>query len=163
MIIIARVKKPLPAVLGLAWGFSVFLFVYLISRPGDAAAAVVDSLGVCASKLIPSLFPFMVLTNLICSTGLADLISRVIGGAFARATGIPASGAPVFLLGSIGGFPVGAVAARRLADNSELSKKDAAPHRRRPVMQNVYANMILRLEKSSFPTKKKAIRTDGNI
>lgn len=126
MIIIARVKKPLTAVLGLAWSFTVFLFVYLISRPRDAAAAVVDSLSVCASKLIPSLFPFMVLTNLICSTGLADIISRAIGGAFARATGIPASGAPVFLLGSLGGFPVGAVAARRLADNGELSKNDAA-------------------------------------
>ena len=126
MIIITRVKKPLSPTLGLIWSFTVFLFIYLISHPQSASAAVTSSLTLCATRLIPSLFPFMVLTDLICSSGLADLISRVIGRPFSRATGLPESGASAFLLGSLGGFPVGAVAAKRLLERGAITVDDAA-------------------------------------
>ena len=125
MIIIARVKKAPDALLGLSWSLTLFLFVYLITHTENAAAAVTSSLRVCALRLIPSLFPFMVLTNLICSTGLADLAARALGNVFSKATGLPPDGAAVFLLGSVGGFPIGAVAAKKLLDRGRLSATDA--------------------------------------
>ncbi len=107
-----------------ALSFSVFMLVYILRFPERALPAVSDSLSLCASQLIPALFPCMVLTELICSSGLAETVSRLLIP-ISDLLGLPRVGASALLLGAIGGFPNGAVAARRLYESGHLTKSEA--------------------------------------
>lgn len=103
-----------------------FMLAYLLRFPERASAAVADALIVCARRLIPSLFPFIVINSLICKSGLSLAAARILGKPFERLTGLPGAGVTAFLLGSVGGFPVGAVTARSLYEDGSLSNDDAA-------------------------------------
>ncbi len=107
-----------------ALSFSVFMLIYILRFPEMALPAVSDSLSLCASQLIPALFPCMVLTELICSSGLAESVSRLLIP-ISDLLGLPRIGASALLLGAIGGFPNGAVATRRLYDGGSLTKFEA--------------------------------------
>lgn len=112
--------------LGIAWSFCIFLFLYLLRSPEKASSAVVESLEVCSLRLIPSLFPFMVLTNFICLTHMSDLLSLICGRVFSALTGLPQKGVSAFILGSVCGFPIGAVSVRNLYKNGDISSSEAA-------------------------------------
>lgn len=125
MNIITRAKnKAVPLIFGIAWSLSCFLFVYLLQFPERALASVSDSLLLCAERLIPSLFPFMVLTELFCSLGLAERLSRLFAPA-APLLELSSVGLSAILLGAIGGFPNGAVITRRLFEKGELRRDEA--------------------------------------
>ena len=52
------------------------LFLALVLLAPQAAEGARQGLSVCAAALIPSLFPFFVLSNLLSALGLADLLHR---------------------------------------------------------------------------------------
>ena len=68
-----------------------------------AAQSVRGAMELCTGSLIPSLFPLLVISTLLVpmlrSAGLAPL---------ARLIGVPRGGEGIWLLGALGGFPVGA-------------------------------------------------------
>lgn len=125
MIIIFKTKDRLSPILGVAWSFCVFLFIYLIKFPTDARAAVIDSLKVCTDKLIPSLFLSMVLTNFVYSTDFVRLIPNAVTKVFHKLTGLSGSGVSAFILGAVCGFPTGVAASKKLVENNKLTKKEA--------------------------------------
>ncbi len=87
-----------------------------------AAQAAESALKLCARILIPSLFPYMVISSLIVSFGAADLL----GGVFSplcRVLRLPRCGAGAIVLGALCGFPVGAKTACELYRAGEISKK----------------------------------------
>ncbi|MCI8388540.1 MAG: hypothetical protein HFE63_08770 [Clostridiales bacterium] len=108
------------------WIFSIFLLIYFIKAPTMAAESVRNALEVCASRLIPSLFPFIALTGIMSSTGLLSAIAAIIGKPFERLFAINRTAAGVFLLGSIGGFPVGAIMSRDLYERGEITLDEAS-------------------------------------
>ena len=105
---------------------AILLFAVLVASPSSAAEAAARSLEICATRLIPSLFLFIALTGIITSTRIAEFIGRLLRRPFAYLFGIATEGACAFLLGSVGGFPIGAVTARRLYDDRLLSRDEAA-------------------------------------
>ena len=110
--------KKLPAVL-------VFSAMLLLLIFGDAAAhAVSDSLALCVTRVIPPLFPYMVLSSVILSMDLAAPLYRRIPTE--KWFGLPRSAAPVLLTGFLCGFPVGASGAAQLVRDGKLSRSDAA-------------------------------------
>ena len=88
-------------------GFLCLITAFLCAKSELADDAVRESLRLCANTVIPSLFPFMILNSLWVQSGFAAWIggklSRLTGAVF----GISACGTP-FLLGILGGFPLGA-------------------------------------------------------
>jgi sporulation integral membrane protein YlbJ len=116
--------KPVSSV-AIVWIFSIFLLGYFIKSPAACAESVKNALKVCAERLIPSLFPFIVLVGIIGSSGLSDAISSLFGSLFERIFGISRNAACAFLIGSIGGFPVGAIMARELFENNKISSDEA--------------------------------------
>ncbi|MGN1129379.1 MAG: hypothetical protein ACI4T6_10565 [Candidatus Flemingiibacterium sp.] len=132
MIIIDDIKKSArrfslpPLTVGLAWCLLAFMTAYLLKCPQRASRSAADALTVCAKRLVPSLFPFIVVNSLICKSGLSSAAAILIGRPFERLTGLPGAGAAAFLLGLAGGFPVGAVTARELYDRGELTADEAA-------------------------------------
>ena len=83
-----------------------------------------DGMRLCTSTLIPALFPFMVLSEILVSSGAAELISRIIGGLFSKLFGIRREGAIAFLLGIVCGFPIGAKSACSLYQSKRISRPE---------------------------------------
>lgn len=76
----------------------------VLARSEEAAQAVRDGLALCAQSVVPALFPFFVLSGLFISLGCAGVLAPVLG----RLPGVSPVGASAFLLGAVGGYPVGA-------------------------------------------------------
>ena len=83
------------------------LAVYLIKSPVEAAECVSRSLKMCASRLIPSLFPFFILSSLLRGIGIARTLSRFTNRPFQLFFGVSGLGALPLILGFTGGYPVG--------------------------------------------------------
>ncbi len=97
----------------------------LFSMPQVAANGAKSGLLCCASIVIPALFPFMVMSEFVVKSGLA----RALGRAFAPVTGslfaLPGCcGAPI-VMSFVGGYPVGARAAREMYRRGELTVEQA--------------------------------------
>jgi len=99
--------------------------VYLIKSPQNAAECAVQSLKMCASRLIPSLFPFFVLSSLIRGLGIARTLSRFLSRPFQFLFGVSGSGALPLILGFTGGYPVGVKTVCDMHASNELSTEDA--------------------------------------
>lgn len=97
----------------------------LLLRPDTASAAVREGLGLCARTVIPSLFPFFVVTSLLLQLGLADELQRLAApfmGPLFRLRGVCAM--PV-LTGLVGGYPTGAKTAAELYEQGQITRREA--------------------------------------
>lgn len=90
------------------------------SREG-AANGIKLSLNV----LVPSLFPFMAVTNLFTQTGLCQRLGRPLNKLTQRLFGLSGAAAPVILMSLIGGYPVGAGGIAQLRRQNALSEAEA--------------------------------------
>lgn len=86
-----------------------------------AAQYASDALMLCLKTVIPSLFPMFVLSGLMVAA-LTGSKSKALS-ALETLLGLPKGGGCIFLLGAVGGFPVGAQCVVQAMD-SGLSKKD---------------------------------------
>lgn len=84
------------------------MMAILLCCSADAAQAVRDALALCAQSVIPALFPFFILSTLFIDTGCADILGQILAPFIGRLFGISGAGSTAFLLGIIGGYPVGA-------------------------------------------------------
>lgn len=79
----------------------------------------------CGNILIPSLFPFMVLSTFIVKCGLADALGRFLSPITKRLFHTNGCVGAVILLGMTGGFPVGARGITALYDERKTDLKTA--------------------------------------
>jgi sporulation integral membrane protein YlbJ len=101
-----------------------FFMLLLILTPGPALAGARNGLTICGNTVIPSLFPFLVLSGFIIKSGLADRIGRLLEPATRHIFRLPGSAATALILGAVGGYPVGANAVSQLCKSGSLSKRD---------------------------------------
>ncbi len=87
----------------------------LLWQNETASAAVRQGLMLCARSVIPSLFPFFVVVSFAVGCGFFAVLRRM---------GLPV-GAAVFLVGVVGGYPVGARTVGELYRSGGLSKARA--------------------------------------
>ena len=85
----------------------------LLLFPRQSAQAARDGMSLCFRTIIPSLFPFFVLSSLFISCGAADAFARLLRGVMRPLFGLDGAGASALALGLVGGYPVGA---RTVAD-----------------------------------------------
>lgn len=97
----------------------------LLAFPAAAAGGVSRGLSVCGNLLIPSLFPFLVLVDLILYTGTADAAGRFLFRPTRWLFGLPGSTAAGILLSFVGGYPAGAAAAAGLLREKRITKEEA--------------------------------------
>ena len=103
---------------------SLFIMILFFKNANAASQWISTGLRLCTEKLIPSLFPFMVISSLAVSCGLGDMVTRVLGKPFRFLFGIEGEGAVAVILGWICGFPVGARCACELYTSSKISKDE---------------------------------------
>ncbi len=91
----------------------------------QTAAAVARAVELCLSVLLPSLFPFFVLSELLVGSGVTRRLSTLTAPAMGRLFGLPGSLAPAVLLGMVGGYPVGAKTVAGLYEKGLCSQEAA--------------------------------------
>ena len=101
-----------------------FMFVLLSGNAEIAGEHVTRGMRICAETLIPSLFPFMVISELLVRSGACEPISRLMKKPMHSLFGVSGECATALLLGIICGFPVGAKTAAALYSRGSISRQD---------------------------------------
>ena len=96
----------------------------LILWPEEAMAAMTRSMALCANVVVPSLFPFFVLSSLVVELGLARYLGRLLEPVMATLFRVNGSCAAALALGVVGGYPVGARTAIALYQNGQCSRSE---------------------------------------
>ena len=99
-------------------------FSALLLLPEVSAQAARDATLLCAQTLIPSLFPFFVLSSLLIACGASELLSALLSPLMRPLFGLSGAGAAALALGLCGGYPVGARTAAELVENGALSQEE---------------------------------------
>ena len=89
------------------------------------SAAMTQALALCVQVLLPSLFPFFVLSSMFISTGVIQRLSTRLEKPFQWLFGLPGDFGAALLLGAAGGYPVGAKTIATLYQQGQCSKRDA--------------------------------------
>lgn len=106
----------------LAGIFSLLAMIFLIFDTKNAVKGASEGITLCLSSIVPTLFPFCVITKM--------LGNAIIGRQFpilsplGRACGIPKGAESVFLLGFLGGYPVGAQVISDACKSGAISVSD---------------------------------------
>lgn len=90
----------------------------------EGAEYVKDGMRLAVGCVIPSSFPFMILSDIYVAYGRPENIVALRWG-FTRLFGIPASGLGAFICGNLGGFPIGAKMCAELYAAGRLEGSDA--------------------------------------
>ncbi len=80
----------------------------LMAFPQACVAAAKTGLELCGNVIVPSLFPFFVLSSLVVDLGLAGYLGRALEPVMRPLFRVNGSCATALALGFIGGYPVGA-------------------------------------------------------
>ena len=96
----------------------------LLLCSADAAQAVRDALVLCAQSVIPALFPFFVVSSLFIDLGCAAVLGRSLAPIMRRLFGVSGAGGTAFLLGIIGGYPVGGRTAGELYRSGQCEREE---------------------------------------
>ncbi len=95
----------------------------LIFDAGTAVSGATEGIELCLRSVIPSLFPFVVISILL--TGLLQFFNMPWLRPLGRWLHLPKNSEKLLLIGLLGGYPVGAQCIRHAFDSSALSKQDA--------------------------------------
>ena len=101
------------------------IFLLLLLRSDIAIEYMNKGLKLCVYTVIPSLFPFMVISELIVSSGIGTLLLRPISKPLKQLFRLPEDGCCTVILGMLCGFPVGAKCAVSALERGMLTREEA--------------------------------------
>ena len=96
------------------------LFALLAATP-RAVAGCREGLALCVELILPSLFPFFVLSALLGKLGLPLTLGRLLAPAARRLFRVSGAGATAFFMGLLGGYPLGAAYIAELVESGTVS------------------------------------------
>lgn len=131
-----------------AAAFAVMLVLILDCRTALTGAA--EGIGLCIRTLVPSLFPFFVISALLTGNlaGNPMPLLRPLG----RLCGIPEGGESFLAVGLLGGYPVGAQNIANACKQGQLSRQDA--ERMMPFCSNAGPSFLFGILGSMFSDEK---------
>ena len=108
-----------------AWLVLCGLLLWLLRNAQDVRAAAARALSLCAGTVIPSLFPFLVVSSLLISLGFGEWLAPHFSGLMTPLFRLPGQASGPLLLGLIGGYPIGAQSVAELYQQGLLTKGEA--------------------------------------
>lgn len=122
-----RLSKELRLVIFNFIPLAFFLFVcsfFFLVYPQETAKSVSQGIELCVSTVVPSLFPFMVLSQIFVSGAFCEKLSEKLGKLTSFLFSLSPLGFSVVLISFVGGYPTGAIVARKLFEDGKISKHD---------------------------------------
>ena len=92
---------------------------------GAAIEAARAALRVCAATILPSLFPFFVLSILLSRLGVPQRLGRRLAPLAGRLFGVSGAGLTALPVGLLGGYPMGAACVAELLAQREIDRDEA--------------------------------------
>lgn len=105
----------------------IFLFVlvyFFLFHPSHVVSGIQNGLHTCVSIVLPSLFPFFVLSNYWIYRGYSVQMGHYAAPVFRKLFHIPGAASSAFLLGLLGGYPLGITTAVELYQAGLLTKDE---------------------------------------
>lgn len=97
----------------------------LIFASADVIDCARSALRLCAELILPSLFPFFVLSILLSKLGLPAMLGKLLAPAASRLFGVSGTGASALFIGLCGGYPMGAAYIVEMVTNGSIGKDEA--------------------------------------
>jgi sporulation integral membrane protein YlbJ len=101
---------------------SALVLVLSLFFSDELLAQMQKGMKLCVSTVIPSLFPFAALSELLIRSGATNVVAKIFGPAFEKIFGIRREGAIALVLGLICGFPIGTRCAITLYERAKIDK-----------------------------------------
>lgn len=98
--------------------------VWLLVRSETAEEAALRALKMCTTVIVPSLFPYMVISSMLVRTGAAGQMGKWLARPTRGIFRLPGCSGGALLLGALCGFPVGAKTACELYENNTIKKRE---------------------------------------
>ena len=97
-----------------------------MAMPELAIEYMSRGLRICTSSVIPTLFPFMAVSELMVRSGCGAMLGKRLEAPMRTIFRVSGAGAVALLLGAVCGFPVGAATLAGLYRRNEISESEAA-------------------------------------
>lgn len=101
-----------------------FLAVALIYWGGEGANAVREGMELCFQVIIPSMFPFFILSNMVILMGFSHSLGQMFALIMQPVFRVPAPCGTAWVLGLVGGYPVGAKTTVSLLETGQCTKEE---------------------------------------
>lgn len=98
----------------------------LLIYPSYTSAGIKKGMMLLAENIIPSLFPFMVLSTYVSQSSATDFLARLINKPAVRIWNVNGNGLIAVILGLMGGYPVGAKTVAEFYSDEKLSQQEAS-------------------------------------
>ena len=108
----------------LALSAALLCLLALLLFPEEGSQAARDALSLCAQTVIPSLFPFFVISSLLISCGVGELLCALFAPLMRPLFSLSGAGAAALALGLCGGYPVGARTSAELVESGTLPREE---------------------------------------
>ena len=105
-------------------GLSIAIFA-LFRFPEESITAALDGLSLSFNVILPSLFPFFVISSLMIRLGLSKYFGRILEPLMRPLFNVSGPCASAVVLGFVGGYPVGAKTAIGLYEEGHIRKVEA--------------------------------------
>lgn len=105
--------------------FTVLIFVCLFWKSSECVEGIKDGIALCMSSVIPSLFPFMIVSQFVVKSGLADFFGTLFGKITNKLFKLSGICSSVIFMSLIGGFPIGTKMSCDLLESGKISKNEA--------------------------------------
>ncbi len=116
---VISIKKYFFTILFLLFTISLLLF------SNNNLLAAQNGLALWATKVLPSLFPFFIATELLCQTNFTYILGKFLNKFMKPIFNVPGESAIAIILGTISGYPVGAKVVCNLKNEKIISKIEA--------------------------------------
>ena len=90
------------------------ILIWFLADAVRLRAAAGSALALCASSVIPALFPFLAVSGLLVALGFGEWASPLLSGLMTPLFRLPGIAGSALLLGLVGGYPIGAQTAAEL-------------------------------------------------
>jgi len=120
--VIGKNKWMLEAIAG---GMILLAFAGLLANPKEISHAAREGIYLCLDVIIPTLFPFFVLSTMVIELGLAKYAGRVLERSMRPLFRLSGACSAAVVLGFLGGYPIGAATAISLYEKKLCSKTEA--------------------------------------
>lgn len=102
-----------------------FIFIYIFMYSSNIKASILFAFDIWINNLIPSMFPFLLISNLLINYGFLDVLSLILGPFIEKIYRLPRICAYPIVASIFTGFPTGSKYTKDLLDSNKISIQDA--------------------------------------
>ncbi len=105
-----------------------FILIMIICAAGftkQCTKGALNGIYFCAEVLVPSIFPFMVISSFVVKSGISAMLGKYLERITRALFGLSGKCGTVILLSVIGGYPVGARGLAQLCEQGEIDRESA--------------------------------------